>query len=533
MIKKGLQLRNSLIKVILILFLSVQHLFGQPVTFTINLATKAQTIDNMGASGAWYAEGIGKYWPDEKKERLAELLFSQQFDKSGNPLGIGLSAWRFNIGGGTSEQGDSSGITDPVKRVECFLSPEGIYNWNKQQGYLWFTKKALSYGVKDLIAFSNTPPIQFTKNGLGFKTEKDYQTNLKENKYTDYALFLATVMQHFDGEGIHFRFISPVNEPQWDWSDKFGHMSQEGTPWHNEDIYKMAVSLDSALSAKNLSTKMLITEAGLLTHLYEGRGHASRQLQNFFDPGSRLYLGNLSHLNPVVEGHSYYTEFNDATTVSVRQKIKDTTTKYHVPFWQSEYCMLSDGYKEMAKGKISSIDCALFLAKIIYHDLAVANATAWHFWNSFEPGSAEFDSRYSLIALKTNTLNTEGDFTVTKNLWALGHFSRFIRPGMQRITTNRSDSLTTLQAARDIMLAAFTNRGKIVVTVINYTNQPRDISLVLTGVNKIKSFKQYVTTASADDNMKIYPMKSIKKIALKARSIATIVIEVNLKGDEN
>ena len=523
-------MKKNVVPGIFMTIMTVQHLFSQSVTFTIDLKSKLQTIDNIGASGAWFSEGIGKYWPGAKKERMAELLFSRKFDKSGNPLGIGLSAWRFNIGGGTAEQGDSSGIDDPVKRVECFLSTDGAYSWNKQPGYLWFTKKAVSYGVKDLIAYCNTPPVQFTKNGLGFKTEKDYQTNLKEDKYDDYASFMATVIQHFDQEGIHFRFISPVNEPQWDWSEKFGHMSQEGTPWHNENIYKIAVCLDSALASKKLSTKILITEAGILTSLYEGRSFASMQIQSFYDSKSKLFLGNLKHLEPLIEGHSYFTDFNDAAIISVRQKLKDTATKYNVPFWQSEYCMLSDGYKEGVKEKISSIDCALFLAKIIYHDFALANASAWHFWNSFEPGSAEFDSRFSLIALKNNAQNTEGDFTVTKNLWALGHFSRFVRPGMQRVITGRSDSLTNMQAAKDIMLVAFTNLEQIVVTVINYTNHQKDMKLELDGVKKIKALSQYVTTASPDDNMKNYPIQSIEKILLKPRSITTIVIDLNLKS---
>jgi O-glycosyl hydrolase len=516
--------------VVCIIFMTVlagQHLFSQLVTFTIDLKATAQTIANIGASGAWFSEGIGKYWPEAKKERIAELLFSQNFDKSGNPLGIGLSAWRFNIGGGTDEQGDSSGIDNPVKRVECFLSPDGTFDWNKQKGYMWFTKKAASYGVQDLIAFSNTPPVQYTKNGLGFKTVKDYQTNLAEDKYAAYASFLANVVQHFDQEGIHFRFISPVNEPQWDWSGKFGHMSQEGSPWKNEDIFKIVLSLDSALASKKLSSKILITEAGLLTSLYEGRSYASRQIQSFFDPESSLFLGNLKHLDPVIEGHGYFTDFSDTSIISVRQKLRDTAANNHVHFWQSEYCLLSNGYNEGVKGKIAAMDCALFLAKIIYHDLAVAQASAWHFWNSFEPGSADFDCRYYLIALKNNSLNTEGDFTVTKNLWALGHFSRFIRPGMHRVITSRSDRLSNVQAAKDIMLVAFANAEHIVVTVINYAYQQKEIKLALGGVNSIKSIRQYVTTGSEDDNMKYYPVASIKKLLVRPRSIVTLVIDVN------
>jgi O-glycosyl hydrolase len=522
-------MKTSVLSFTLSVLLIGHHVFCQPVTFTIDLKNKAQTIENIGASGAWFSEAIGKYWPLEKKERMAELLFSKAFDRSGNPLGIGLSAWRFNIGGGTAEQGDNSGISNPEKRVECFLSPNGTYNWNKQQGYLWFVKKAVSYGVKDLIAFCNTPPVQFTKNGLGFRTSKDFEANLREDRYNDYASFLATVIQRFEKEGIHFRFVSPVNEPQWDWSGKFGQMNQEGSPWHNKDIYKIAVSLDSALLSKKLSTKILVTEAGDLTFLYESRGHASRQIQIFYSPDSRLFIGNLKHLHRVIEGHSYFTDFGDSNIITVRKKIKDTAAKYNVPFWQSEYSMLGNGYKEGMEGQISAMDCALFLAKIIYHDLAVANATAWHFWNSWEPGTADHDSRYYLLALKTSTLNTGGDFIVTKNLWALGHYSRFIRAGMQRLSAGRSDGLNDIQAAKDLMLTAFTDQKKIVVIAINYSNFRREIKLKLPGIKKIQSIRQFVTSAKVDDNMTRYPLDSIKKVSLQPRSIATIVIEVGPK----
>lgn len=507
------------------LLLATDTVFTQSVTFTINTKQRAQTIEHFGASGAWFSEGIGKHWAAEKKERMAELLFSKGLDKAGNPLGIGLSAWRFNIGGGTAEQGDSSGISNPVKRVEGFLLPNGTYDWNKQQGYLWFVKKAKAYGVDNLVAFSNTPPVQFNKNGLGFKIEKNYECNLREDKYGAYADFLATVIQHFDKEGLHFNFISPVNEPQWDWSNKFGQMNQEGSPWHNKDIYKITVSLDSALSSKKLSTKIVIPEAGVLTALYEGKDHASRQIQRFFATGSQHYLGNLKNLKHAIMGHSYFTDNGDTSIINVRSRLRDSAAKYKIPFWQSEYSMLGNGYKEGKRGRIKAIDCALFLSKMIYHDLVIANATAWHLWNAWEPGNADFDTRYYLLALNSNPANTEGDFTITKNLWALGHYSRFIRPGMHRIVPQRSDRLNDVQSAKDVMLSAFTDNKSIVVVIINYTGLGKEIGLELPGIKQTKRIKQYVTTANANDNMKPYPVESIKKITLPARSITTIVME--------
>lgn len=498
--------------------------FGQSISFTIDPGKTAQTIDNFGASGTWFSEGIGNYWPAAKKDRMAALLFSKAFDTAGNPLGIGLSAWRFNIGGGTAEQGDSSGIRDPLRRVECFLAPDGEYHWQKQAGSIWFVRKAAQYGVENLIAFSNTPPVQLTRNGLGFKLEKNFETNLRDDSYGAFADFLTNVVRHFGKEGLHFNYLCPVNEPQWDWSARFGQMNQEGSPWHNKDIYRIAVALDSALRAKKLPTRMLLPEAGILTALYDGKDPASRQIQTFYDVCSPYYLGQLSRLLPVVSGHSYFTDNGDAKRIAVRSGLRDTAAKYGVSFWQSEYSLLADGYKEGKKGRMPAMDCALFLAKVIYHDLTVANATAWQFWNAWEPGSADFDTRYYLLALKTNAANTDGDFTITKNLWALGHYSRFIRPGMKRLVTMRKDGTDGPAAANDVILCAFTGKKELVVVAINFTNASQDITLDMPGIKRMKNLKQYTTSADADDNMRLYPLSSVKRIALKPRSITTVVM---------
>lgn len=490
-------------------------------TLTIDMGKTAQTIENIGASGCWYSEGIGKYWPVDKKEKIAELLFSQKLDKEGSPVGIGLSAWRFNIGAGTFEQGDSSGIKDFNKRTESFLDNNGRYDWNKQAGYQYFLQKAHQYGVQTLIAFSNSPPVQFTKNGLGFKTEKDYKTNLKDGSYDAYARFLAEVVKHFDKEGLHFKYVSPVNEPQWDWYNKYKEGSQEGSPWSNEDIFKVTKSLNTALDNAHLSSKILLTEAGMLTYLYSGKTAASRQTQEFFDPHSHLYLGALSHVPKVIGGHSYFTESNDSTLVNTRQKLADTSRKYGVNFWETEYSMLADGYKEGAKGKISAIDCALFLAKVIHTDLTVGNAAAWQFWNSYEPGSADFDTRYYLIALKPDADFKNGQFTVTKNLWAMGSYSRFIRPGMQRVITNNSNG-------SKVMMSAYTDKDhKLVIVAINYGIRNAKVKLdILHGKKQYKKMSTYLTAAADDLNMKASGAKSYnKQVNLPMRSISTIVLE--------
>lgn len=502
-----------------------QNIVATPLVITIDADNKAQIIENFGASGCWYSESIGKYWPAKKKERIAELLFSKKLSKDGKPKGIGLSAWRFNIGGGTAEQGIAGGIKEPEHRVECFLKEDGQYDWNKQSGYQWFVKKAKEYGVEELIAFTNTPPVQFTKNGYGYKSDKDYNTNLREDKYIEYAKFLAEVLKHFDKEKLHFNYISPVNEPQWDWTGKVGDAKQEGSPWTNEEIFHVVKVLDSVLLAKRLKTKILATEAGMLTFLYGNKTTASRQIQHFFSDTSKLNIGHFKSVPGTIAGHSYFTDMGDETLINTRQSLADTAKKYNVNFWQSEYSMLGDGYKEGSKEKRTQMDCALFLAKIIYTDLTVANASAWQLWNAYEPGNSDYDTRYYLIALKPDMGFKNGSYSITKNLWALGHFSLFIRPGAQRLNISRSDNMSNIEAAQKTMISAFKNdKGKLVTVLINYAGEPQKVQLKLVHFEKFQAAKAYLTTDGTNENMKPSFIKNIDdSFILPARSITTIV----------
>ena len=61
----------------------------------------------FSASDAWSMQFIG-LWPEEKQNLVADWLFSTENDVNGQPKGIGLSLWRFNVGAGSAEQGEAS-----------------------------------------------------------------------------------------------------------------------------------------------------------------------------------------------------------------------------------------------------------------------------------------------------------------------------------------------------------------------------------------------------------------------------------------
>ncbi|MFD2098930.1 glycoside hydrolase [Flagellimonas iocasae] len=511
------------------IFLLAQSLYSQTkYTLGIDSGTTFQTMDNFGAAACWFGEGVGKYWPSEKKEQIAKLLFSQQMDSLGNPEGIGLSAWRFNIGAGTFEQGDESGIKDFRKRVESFINPDGSYDWSKQEGYLWLVKNAKAYGVEKLIAFSNSPPVYFTKNGRGFKTEKDYTTNLKEDKFDDFAEFLANVISHFKNEGLTFDYISPVNEPQWDWYGKFGEAKQEGSPWSNKDIAKLTKLLDKSLKENDLKTEILLSESAMLTFLYEGERNSHSQVEALFNPSSPNYVGNLEHVAPLIAGHSYFTDTSNERMVDIRRKVKQVTEENNIAFWQSEYSMLGDGFREGTEKKLTAMDCALFLAKVIHFDLTVANASAWQFWNSMEPGNPDFDTRYYFLALEPNEDHTDGNFYPVKTLWAMGHYSYFVRPGMTRIKVQ--GPILSGELNSELMTSAFMDEkdGKIVMVLINYSSEDIPVNFETEQLKGYKLFQQYLTTEETGMDLKKTKEGDLEEtVELPKRSISTLVFQKN------
>src|SRR5690606_22973764 len=95
----------------------------------IDVSNTFQTIESFAASDAWFTHYVGGYWAAEDKERIAELLFSKEI-VNGQPKGIGLSGWRFNLGGGTMQQGSASDIEDISRRAESFIDPvTGDLDW--------------------------------------------------------------------------------------------------------------------------------------------------------------------------------------------------------------------------------------------------------------------------------------------------------------------------------------------------------------------------------------------------------------------
>ncbi len=516
---------------------------GTPLLVTVDLDAKKQTIRNFASSDAWNTERIGKYWPAEKKNELAALLFSTEKDGNGNPIGIGLSGWRFNIGAGTAEQGNASRISNASRRSEGFLNADSVTcNWNKQIGQQWFLKEAaVRYNVHHIIGWVNSPPVLYTKENIGFRDfGTPMSTILKTENFGYYARFLADVVEHFEGEGVHFDYISPLNEPQWGWAPAVsgGTVDQEGSPWTNREIHDVALAINHEFSTRSISTEIFLSEAGSIANLLGGTGHADNQLTMFWDENSPLSLSGTPAFSNIVSFHSYWSDYGSLLVDERSSLFGNARLLNPVPeLWQTEYSLLGSGYREGYPGsqKLSEMDCALSLAKIITADLNIANTSAWQWWTTFDKGKHDGESRFCLIEAYTNTENDNGEYHLNKLFFAFGNFSHFIRPGMIRIGTTRSDELTLEETYHDVVFSAYTNdaENQLVFLAVNFTSEARAVTLSLaqTAGKTLKNQSLFLTDEFSNLTKQQIDL-SAGNLVIPARSVVTITadLEAGLTG---
>jgi len=560
---------------------------------------KYQTLKGFAASDAWSCKHVGEHWEKEKKEQIADWLFSRDFDNEGNPKGIGLSQWRVNFGAGSCEQGYAGMIgvsnnpddsnPNPVsswpQRAECFLAdignPKGaktnplnpdaelythpasgmVYDFSKAQGQQYFFRKAKEMGVEKLIGFSNSPLVCWTKNGwatnahensvAGEKyTSRGKTANLKKAHYSDFAAYLADVADYWASQGFRFDYISPVNEPQWEWDGE----GQEGSPWLNSEIAEITKELDKAIqdpkraNINTDNTKIMIAESGAWGHAYGGTDEFSNQIAAFFDPANTTtYVGGLPSMQPkIFAGHSYWSHPDDTALLDSRIELKKISAALGVDSWNTEWSALQGG-TGLDFENFTYFDTALFMAKLIFVDLTVGNVGSWAYWTALGTEMWGHKDRFTLIGLypgadfadlaspHNHPLTKTGHIKSQPTLWALGNYSLFIRPGYTRIDISNAEDGGALDDVNGLMASAYISddNSRIVAVFVNYKDNSCRLAAKFTDGRLPGNIRCYCTDArntnkSTDDGGGSGLRREdhhFGQIIVPARSVYTVVYD--------
>ena len=484
--------------------------FAQPLSVNVDLSRKYQTMDNFSASDCWWAHIIGKEWTTANKDSIADLLFS-------TTKGIGLSACRFNIGAGIDPT-----ITDPWRTVETFEVSPGVYDWSRDSGGQWFLKAAYNRGVRQFIAFVNSPPISMTRNGHSYCTDGLGSTNLKDGYLNRYAKYLVDIVKHFrDSLGIDITYVDPVNEPQWAWNGP----SQEGNRASDEDIKNMVDSLYAQLQADSVSSKILIPESGSLPDWYTTESSISSQYGKTYGN----FLGNLFNNSDVSKkvanifaGHSYWSDLLSSQLVQARQSLYSHMSQYFpmgYKYWVTEYCILQGPDGKGGNGRDLTMTTALNVDRLINFDLTVANASAWQWWLAVSNG----DFKDGLLYTNYSAPGSTQSIIPSKLFWAFGNYSRYIRPGSQRISCTGADNKLGLMASAYVDSAS----KKIIMVLVNVATTDQKINISLAGLasgQSVKYLTPFVTSNSKGDDLRKYqPFSVDSTYDVPAYSVVTLV----------
>lgn len=517
-------MKNLLVGIFLLL---APIMNGQAVHYRIETGKPQQIMEHFSSSDAWSTQFVG-LWPQEKQNQMADWLFSMETDSKGQPKGIGLPLWRFYVGAGSTEQGEESQIGSVWTRAECFLQADGTYNWDKMKGQRNFIKLAKERGVNKFLAFLNSPPVNFTQNGLATNTGRDGTFNMKSDCYVKYAAYLADIIEGVEKhDGIKFNYICPFNEPDghWNWLGP----KQEGTPATNREIAKTVRLISKEFVKRKIDTQILISESSDYRCMFDNhmtdwqRGH---QIQTFFSPDSTAtYLGDTPNVPRLMVGHSYWTNTPLKSLHDIRCQLRDTLDKYKVDFWQTELCIMHND-KEIGgiPGFDSTMKMALYVARVIHHDIVFAHAKSWQWWRTFGE-----KNRNALVRIFPDSTLLDGEIADTKLLWAIGNYSRFVRPGAVRLAVSAFDKNGRLIHEGDteqtgLMCSSFRNTdGSKVLVVLNYGKQDRTFLLDQDVVSR-EMWQQYRTSDREGESLKpVGRVENGKIVCIPARSMVTLV----------
>jgi O-glycosyl hydrolase len=356
------------------------------------------------------------------------------------------------------------------------------------------------------VVFSNSPPVCMTKNGKAYSSACGI-SNLDREKDQMFADYIVKTLKHFDEEKIKVDFISPVNEPEWGWCRKD---NQEGCPYLNDQIADIARRTGAGLAENQLTTQVMVPESGLLLfansrlRFKPGR---QNQIKDFFSDHSKNHIGGNKNTADIICAHGYFTEWPLWLMRHVRSVTADKCRRYGLRYWMSEYCILRKTREIDGGGRDPGMPTALYISRVIHHDLVYGNASAWCWWLGIS--AADFKDGLTYI-------NSDGTGLIdTKTLWALGNFSQFIRPGAARIEVKgRHD--------KKFFVSAYRNQGseELIFVIINM--KPEMQSLEIRGLPDGKT--ECWETSETSSLKKIKPAKNGNSLMVSPLSVTTFIV---------
>ncbi len=421
-------------------------------------------------------------------EDVARLLFDDE-------EGLGLDIFRYNVGGGESENPNSRIWGDWAKT-------ESFYVYNEQSGKyeMDFSRDAnarkmmdlaVKYGASEIVLFCNSPHFSMTLSGQASGGLEADLSNLPPENYELFADYLLAVADHFVDLGYPIKYISPINEPQWGWGGVW--VGQEGCHYTPEETVALLELFALKMQAKNTPYKLSGPENGTMAEGsfdYQEKFFESDILRNYCDTYS---------------GHTYWMDNDIEGKKNAGKRFASSFPgkKFEMSEWCELPCTLDS----------DSIQSALYMANIIQQDLTLLNASSWQSWTAVSRHEEKDEVVRSDTLLRVDPTYSEIRFN--KRYFAFLRFTREIPKESVRVKVIKGKELKSLETV------AFKSEGKLTLVVIN-----NDINPVTINLRNRCAFMSHYLTDAANDDLCVYRGPVLSAIDLPAESISTLVFYV-------
>jgi len=437
----------------------------------INYNEYRQEIDGFGGSNAWTSPPRNH----ETTRELVKLLYSKT-------EGAGFTILRNRIPFRERLAGDDNpGLNDGFVRrknddtYDYTVNADGTktfnLNWNNWD--LSGTGTLIGHildigtdGPEELVIMSTswTPPnnritqwkedvagINDRVNGKIDWTKPDIWGRLKRDVYNDYADLLADYVLNFESRmGWPLAVLSVQNEPNY-------KVQYESAYWNGNDIRDFLKVIGQRFSMKGITTGA--GGIGVMAPEYENFNVNFNDMikPSLDEPESERVLTHIAL-------HQYNGAFDLSPQAGAKAfpEIAETGKR----FWQTE---VSGSGNQIPSG--NGIDNALYYARMIHFDMILAQTNAFLYWWLWTNNSGSFPG--SLIYIENEKI------IAAHRLYAMGQYSRFIRPGWVRIESDTSPFSETPFGG--VYSSAYKNpqTNEIAIVIINDKIAPSAVSLDL------------------------------------------------------
>jgi len=173
-------------------------------------------------------------------------------------------------------------------------------------------------------------------------------------------------------------------------------------------------------------------------------------------------------------------------------------------------------------GRDLGMNTALDVARIVHLDLTLVGVTAWQWWTAV----SGVNYKDGLIFTGWKKSGDAETITPARLLWALGNYSRFVRPGMRRVALEGQG-----HDVRGLMGSAYKDERarRVVAVYVNMSASSQTVQLDF-GLGsrrwRLHSVRPYITSDREGDTLKAYPaVPPGSPIEVPARSVTTLVAQ--------